>query len=421
MKVADGYVEPKCASHRSASPIGVDSMMTVRRLVVLAAAATMVSCAGDAPPTASPATSSTSSSTSVAATSVASTIPPTSVASTIPPTSSTRLPAELGPSDPAHVVFDLAFVGNVRDVIGLSGRCAVTRDGAVWCWDLWVNQDRSGLIGYRALGIDDAVTVDGEIDRFCAVRRDHSVICATARVPVDTASAIFVPVEVSSVAGLPPVTGLAVTYDHSCAVTTTGEVWCWDSPVTGLPPRDDRTDRPVVAQRIDGLPPASAVGVGYTHGCALGIDHTIACWGDNTFGALGSPGPSTPTPRAATVFADASALAVGGHTTCALGRDGTVTCVGFSGFAGMPRKPFTPPQGRVAALDTDGFRVCVTLTTGRAYCRGSFGNPGVSVADAAVLLGATTVQATATDLSHVCMLTDDGRVACNKSPFVYYE
>jgi hypothetical protein len=325
---------------------------------------------------------------------------------------------ELGPSDPADAAFDLAFVSNVRDAIALSGVCAVTRDGAVWCWDLWENGGRSGFIGYRASGIADAMTVRSDIDRFCAVLRDHSVVCGSTSNP-NTSNATFPPSSLSAVVGLPPATDLAMNYQRGCAVTTTAEVWCWDLPPIG--PIDDGTGTTVVAHRIDGLASASAVGVGYTHTCVLGVDHTIACWGDNTFGALGSAGPSTPIPRSATVFSDAIALAVGGHMTCGLGRDGTVTCVGYSGFAGLNTSPFTAPQGRVVAIDVDGFRVCVTLSTARAFCRGSFGNPGVSAGGHGVLFGANTVQETATDISHVCMLTHDGEVACNKAPFQYYE
>jgi hypothetical protein len=309
-------------------------------------------------------------------------------------------------------------VSNVRDAITLSGRCAVTGDGSVWCWDLWESGGRSGLTGYRASGIADAVTVRSDIDRFCAVRRDHSVVCGSTSDP-DTENATFPPSKLTAIGGLPPVTDLAMTYQRGCAVTTTAEVWCWDLPPSG--PSDDSTEATVVAHRIDGLEPASAVGVGYTHSCALGVDHTIGCWGDNTFGALGSTGPSTSTPRSATVFAEASALAVGGHMTCALGREGTVTCVGYSGFAGMPTKPFTAPQGRVTAIAVDGFRVCVTVSTARTFCRGSFGNPGVPAGGHGVLFGVTTVQETGTDISYVCMLTQDGQVACNKAPFQYYE
>ncbi|MYJ46100.1 MAG: hypothetical protein F4070_00280, partial [Acidimicrobiales bacterium] len=56
--------------------------------------------------------------------------------------------------------------------------------------------------------------------------------------------------------------------------------------------------------------------VGAYHGCALGTDGTIACWGDNALSQTGSP---------AGTF---TAIVAGDDHTCALSDDGSVACWG---------------------------------------------------------------------------------------------
>jgi hypothetical protein len=171
---------------------------------------------------------------------------------------------------------------------------------------------------------------------------------------------------------------------------------------------------------VVGLEPAASVTVGGAFSCARTAAGAIWCWGDNHWGQLGSQGPSTATPRLATAVGPAVSFAADLEATCALGSTGAIHCAGFSGF-GLPVdiEPTESPAVAIAA----GSRLCALLASTRVQCWGSFGNPGpsdIGLLDG-VLLGVTGIDEVATDLSHVCVLLHDGRVACNANTFLYNE
>ncbi len=85
---------------------------------------------------------------------------------------------------------------------------------------------------------------------------------------------------------------IATADQHTCARTTTGDVYCWG----GL---NARGELGVVAKQgvyaptrvpLPGGPAVAAVAVGNTSSCALRSDGSVLCWGDNTRGQLGRGG-----------------------------------------------------------------------------------------------------------------------------------
>jgi Regulator of chromosome condensation (RCC1) repeat len=67
----------------------------------------------------------------------------------------------------------------------------------------------------------------------------------------------------------------------------------------------------------------------YAHTCALLSDGTVACWGDNTSGQLGTGGTSNAlAPVAASGLSGVKAVVAGYQHSCALLSDGTVWCFG---------------------------------------------------------------------------------------------
>jgi len=69
-------------------------------------------------------------------------------------------------------------------------------------------------------------------------------------------------------------------WHHACAVSVKGEVSCWDQQFK--------------AARVEGIGPARKVGVGNSHICALLIDGSVFCLGDDKNGALGVGSPPDP-------------------------------------------------------------------------------------------------------------------------------
>jgi alpha-tubulin suppressor-like RCC1 family protein len=76
-------------------------------------------------------------------------------------------------------------------------------------------------------------------------------------------------------------------WQHSCAVTTDGEVWCWGSNQNGQVGAGTTVSVYQTPTQVLGLTNAVAVSAGSRHTCALASDGNAWCWGDNNVGQLG--------------------------------------------------------------------------------------------------------------------------------------
>jgi hypothetical protein len=93
---------------------------------------------------------------------------------------------------------------------------------------------------------------------------------------------------------------------------------------------------PITMRPIDAGAAVVGLAVGMVHGCAVLDDCTVACWGANHAGQLGTgvgfddgfvDHPLGPV----TGLADVAAVTAGAEHSCALGRDGSVWCWGDNG------------------------------------------------------------------------------------------
>jgi alpha-tubulin suppressor-like RCC1 family protein len=202
-----------------------------------------------------------------------------------------------------------------------------------------------------------------------------------------------------------PFIDVAAGGDFTCARTADQEVWCWgnERPVPGWP---EVADTP----RMVRLPqPASALAAGRRHACVLDNDGRASCWGWNVDGETGT-GTSglevamvaSPTPVSTDVrFASISA---GLGFTCGVTTDAGVHCWGsnvdqvMSPFNASERCGDVQPipcasrpvpvqfPGRVRQVAVGTSHVCALTDTGRLFCWGSNGagqvgahGPGVPI------------------------------------------
>jgi alpha-tubulin suppressor-like RCC1 family protein len=261
---------------------------------------------------------------------------------------------------PTAVAGGLKF-SQIGGTAGLS-RCALTPEGAAYCWG-WNDAGQLGI--GSATGPED-----------CA-----GFSCSTRPVPV-TGGLRF-----AALAAVAP-----------CALTRSGAAYCWGlnqrgslgiGSITG--PEDCRGNPCSTAPvAVTGGLTFTAITSGDAHVCALDAGGAAYCWGWNDLGQLGdgtTTDRSSPTPVAGGLrFVKLSA---GYASTCGLTSDGTAYCWGFneSGQLGvgtdmgpescLEQRPCSTVPVRVAgglrwaSISIEHFHACAVTPTGAAYCWGA--------------------------------------------------
>ena len=302
--------------------------------------------------------------------------------------------------------------------------CVLLTTGAVRCWGI----NTFGQLGYahtRTIGDNEAVRWMGTVqlrERATAVSAGENHTCALLASgavrcwgqntwgQLGRGTGDLTPVGDDEVPGeVPPVDlgGRAIAISaglvHTCAVLASGRVRCWGADTDGELGSGDSDGSSVGDDETPAtLPPvdlggarATAVSAGASHTCALLTSGKVRCWGNDTFGQLGS-GDGDPTP---------------------VGDDETP--------AALP--PVDLGGARATAVSAGSFHTCVILTKGNVRCWGSDdvgqlgsgdGDP-TSVGDdetpasmPPVDLGATKVTAVSAGASHTCVVLAGGKVHC---------
>ena len=238
-----------------------------------------------------------------------------------------------------HVPQAVPLSAKVRSVaLGALHTCAVTTDGAAWCW----GDNTRGQLGVGAVsagsgvplqvpGLSGVVMLVAGAHHTCALTagadtprcwgaNDHHQLAAGSTGDAPSPKPV--------VGGTGPVQALAAGAAHTCAVYADSTAACWGANGEGQLGDGSTDDRPVPTPVV-GLTGVARIAGGAAHTCALLADDSVRCWGDNTEGALGL-GNTDPhaTPQPA-VGLDATAdLALGSSATCALRLDGRVSCWG---------------------------------------------------------------------------------------------
>jgi len=189
--------------------------------------------------------------------------------------------------------------------------CALMGDGTVRCWgfnsqgtlgngtttDSNVPVLVSAISGNTAA--TTAVSVSAGASHSCAVMGDGTVLCWGANLSGQlgngTTISSSVPVPVSGITGLDAATtAVAVSTGDSatCVLLADGGLRCWGSNWSGQLGDGSTTNSPlpVSVSGIEGVGEtwfAAGIGVGVSHSCAVIIDGTARCWGNNFRGALG--------------------------------------------------------------------------------------------------------------------------------------
>jgi alpha-tubulin suppressor-like RCC1 family protein len=330
-------------------------------------------------------------------------------------------------------------LGDAVDLASGDGfSCAVRRSGEVLCWGRNdtaqlgdASSEPSRARPEPVAGLTDAVAIAAGPKQACAVRGSGEVLCWGAndagqlgRPPGNPQTKLVRPTPVPK---LNDATAVALGDEHGCALRRSGEVLCWGSDAEGQL-GDGAGDR---GGKVAQLADATAIRAGRAHTCALRRSGAIACWGANNQGQIGNSAGAAELknpvqhPAGVTRVQDAAEIAAGPEHACARRRDGTVACWGRNDVgqlgSGTQSQVWTsrvPVKGLagVATLDIGPTHACA-ITGGRIACWGdnTAGQGGFDGASSPIPRAGITgleVASLALGRDHTCARLRSGEVAC---------
>jgi alpha-tubulin suppressor-like RCC1 family protein len=167
---------------------------------------------------------------------------------------------------------------------------------------------------------------------------------------------------------------------HTCGVTKTGTVACWGDNLRGQLGTGDTKPRTTPTQ-VPGLKDVRSVVAGYYHACAVTRGGEVWCWGAGAEGQLGDGQPvqSQPKPVQVAFLRDAVEVAAGSFHTCARRMGGGVVCwgAGRAGQLGDGARGSSPVlvgaklPAPAVSLSAGMSHSCAALGDGRVVCWGS--------------------------------------------------
>jgi alpha-tubulin suppressor-like RCC1 family protein len=230
---------------------------------------------------------------------------------------------------------------------------------------------------------------------------------------------------------------------HTCALLSDATIACWGGNGFGQLGTSDTAERNIPVAITGGAlagKTITQIAVGGGHSCALFSDSTVACWGNNLLGQLGIGNYSdSHIPVAVTGGAldgkTVTQISAGSQHTCALLSDATIACWGANNDGqlgtGITSRDINVPVAvsegsnaghTVTRITASGYHTCAVLSDGTVSCwgRNEYGQLGTgdttnSNTPLAVTGGALTgktVTRVSAGREHTCALLANGTVAC---------
>ncbi|MDF2697560.1 MAG: repeat domain protein, partial [Labilithrix sp.] len=280
----------------------------------------------------------------------------------------------------------------LQTALGEQHTCARKPDRTVRCWGNDV-QGQTGSGGpadggfvttpQDVAGITDAVDIASGRNHTCVARESGKVSCWGYNLDGqlgngESANRSATPVDV---AGITNAFAVAAGGNFSCALRGSGSVACWGGNGSGQLGTGNQTST-TTPVAVTGLSSIVAIAAGQAHVCAVSSSGKVSCWGDGANGQLGSGKPtSSPSPVAVENLPEAVMVAAAERSTCALTRTGSVFCWGANELGqlgtGAPNANPNPAPivvtnlSDATALWTGRNHACAVRKSGAVVCWGA--------------------------------------------------
>ena len=301
------------------------------------------------------------------------------------PLSGSNSPTDCIGSDPG---FNVPILTDVN--AGTSHSCAILDDGAIRCW---------GSNGNGQLG-------DGS--------RDDKLAPTVVNTPLGR-----IAISVS--------TGLA----HSCAIFDDGSLRCWGDNSQGQLGDGTTVERtvPTLVNLGNGRS-ASSITLGQTHTCSILDDNSVKCWGGNANGQVGDGSTSDRNIPTKILFdgSDVISLSAGSYHTCAILINSSIECWGDNWHGqlgdGSNDRQLTPKslgnQYQSRSISSGAFHTCSIMINNSLYCwgfnsGGQLGNgnyDNFNLPNPVPLSENQIPSIIESGFHHTCSVLDNGKVIC---------
>ncbi len=299
----------------------------------------------------------------------------------------------LGSGSTGVVAQPAAVTGGLKLVAVSAGAfhtCGLTAAGTAYCW----GGNGSGQLGDGNGGTDSAspVAVSGGLTfrsiaagflHTCAVTTSNAAYCWGYNLDGELGDNnplvnSDVPVPVS---GGHAFQSVATLNFATCAVTTTGDAYCWGPNDRGILGNGTTGGSSAVPVKVSGGLTFAAVSGGVLHACGVTTSGAGYCWGADDNGRLGDGGANADTnaPSAVAGGLSLAAITAGSRHTCGLTTAGAAYCWGAAsngelgnGDAGTDRSsPVAVIGGLTFARIAASGHTCALTGAGAAYCWGA--------------------------------------------------
>ncbi|WP_412471163.1 hypothetical protein [Halobacteriovorax sp. RT-2-4] len=225
--------------------------------------------------------------------------------------------------------------------------CGVTTSGDGYCWGQYWNWGQAGTgMGNAGLFMPKKVplaktwkSMAAGYMLFCGIDDSDDAYCmgrdldgALGNGAADTATYSH---PSTIVTGGHKWDALSVNERSVCGVTTSNDAYCWGNNSYGNLGSGNTTSSFHDPNLVVGGHSWSKVSAGYYHTCGMRTDGAVYCWGANRFGGLGNGVATgntttlTTTPTAVNGGLTFTDIGVGDHFTCGLATDSKIYCWGL--------------------------------------------------------------------------------------------